>query len=66
MRFAYRPYEIDPSPADPSPYGFRPELLVRVIGVRSPSHEVPVWGILDIAAVDCLLPYEVADRVGAV
>ena len=64
MRFAYRPYEIDPSPADPSCYGFRPELMVRVSGVLTPTPELPVWGILDPAAVDCILPYEVAERVG--
>jgi hypothetical protein len=66
MRFAYRPYEIVPSPADPSPYGFRPELLVRVDGSREPTNDVPIWGILDPAAVDCILPYEVADRVNPV
>jgi hypothetical protein len=66
MRFAYRPSEIDPSPADPSSYGFRPELMVRVGGTREPTHDVPIWGTLDPAAVDCILPYEVADRVGPV
>ncbi len=48
MRFAYRPYAIEPSPADPSEVSFRPELLVRMSGPRGRTGEITVWGLLDI------------------
>jgi hypothetical protein len=63
MRFAYRPYDVDPSPADPAPVSYRPDLLVRVRGAGGPDDGVPIWGILDIGAIDCILPYEVAERI---
>jgi hypothetical protein len=40
MRFAYRPYAIEPSPADPSEVSFRPELLVRMSGPRGRAGEI--------------------------
>ena len=63
MRFAYRPYPIDPSPADPSPVSFRPELKVRIAGPHKRSKEITVWGLLDIGAVDCILPYSIAEQL---
>jgi hypothetical protein len=63
MRFAYRPYETSPSPADPSLTSFRPELLVRVIGTQKRAAEITVWGLLDIGAADCILPLAVADEI---
>ena len=49
MRFAYRPYPVDPSPSDPSPLSCRPELIVRVRGAIGPIDGVSLWGILDDA-----------------
>ena len=63
MRFAYRRYLVDPSPADPSPISYRPELLLGVRGTSGPTEGIPIWGILDTAAVDCILPYDAADRL---
>jgi hypothetical protein len=63
MRLAYRPYAIDPSPADPSTVSFRPELLVRLIGPRGRSDEITVWGLLDTGALDCILPWSLADQL---
>jgi hypothetical protein len=63
MRFAYRPYPVDPSPADPSPVSYRPDLMVRVRGAAGPTDGIPLWGVLDTAAVDCILPYDAADRI---
>jgi hypothetical protein len=63
MRFAYRPYPVDPSPSDPSPISYRPELRVQVRGTAGPSDGIPIWGILDPAAIDCILPYDTADRL---
>lgn len=63
MRFAYRPYATDPSPADPSLVSYRPELKVRVAGPGGGGDEDIVWGILDTGAVDCILPYQYADGI---
>jgi hypothetical protein len=63
MRFAYRPYPIDPSPADPSDVSFRPELLVRMSGARGRTNEITVWGLLDTGSIDCILPFSVADQL---
>ncbi len=63
MRFAYRPYDVDPSPADPARVSYRPDLLVLVGGAAGPTDGVPIWGILDPAAIDCILPHDAADRI---
>jgi hypothetical protein len=63
MRFAYRPYDIESSPADPSEEILRPALKVRVWGMNGPDRDVPLWGILDTGADECVLPFEVAERI---
>jgi hypothetical protein len=63
MRFAYRPYRADPTPADAAGIIFRPELKVRVWGATVDTREVPLWGLVDTGATECILPYEVADQV---
>jgi hypothetical protein len=63
MRFAYRPYHVNPSPADPASVSYRPDLRVRVCGSGGPADGIPSWGVLDVAAIDCILPYEAADRI---
>jgi hypothetical protein len=63
MRFSYSPYEAPPSPADESRVVWRPELKVMVGGA---AQGVPFWGLLDVGATDCVLPYEVAGLVKAI
>ena len=73
MRFAYSLYRaiptaadrlvVDPSSSDPFVIIHRPELKVRVCGPRRHPEEVPIWGLVDTGASECILPYEVADQV---
>ena len=63
MRFAYQPFEAQPTPADPSPVIFRPAVLVRVAGLAGDLDHLR--GILDTGAVECVLPDEVHETVEA-
>lgn len=60
MRLDYTRYEMSPSPAESRPYVYRPMLTVKVRGTKG---EVPIAGLLDTGAVDCILPWQVADQV---
>jgi predicted aspartyl protease len=65
MRFAYRPLLAEPSPTNETNVIFRPELKVLVRGMGRRATEVLLWGLVDTGAVECVLPLEVADRIGA-
>jgi hypothetical protein len=74
MRFAYSSYHAERTAADsivdPSPSGryvliHRPDLKVRVCGPGRHPKEIPLWGLVDIGAVECILPREIAEQVNA-
>lgn len=62
MRFGYREYDASRSPADQSEAVWRPALKVVVSSVTGGA-AVPLWGILDTGAVECVLPRDVADEI---
>ena len=62
MRFAYRPYFVEPSPADPAETVYQPGLTVQVEGGRQ---SFPTLGILDTGSVECILPATIGGYVGA-
>ena len=65
MRFPYRSYDVDPWPAHKSGKVWCPELEVTVSGMGDDASQIPLWGLVDIGAAECILPYEVADLVKA-
>ena len=62
MPFSCRPYRVTPTPADESEIVWRPELKVLVGGTAA---DIPLWGLVDTGATECVLPHEVADLVKA-
>ena len=65
MRFPYRSYDVEPWPANRSGKVWCPELEVIVGGMGDDASRIPLWGLVDVGAAECILPYEVADLVKA-
>jgi hypothetical protein len=65
MRFPYRSHEVGPSPTDKSGTIWRPELEVLVRGMNHDAGELLLWGLVDIGADDCILPYDIANLIKA-
>jgi hypothetical protein len=65
MRFSYRSYDVDPWPANRSGKVWCPELEVMVSGMGDNASQIPLWGLVDIGATECIFPNEVADLVKA-
>lgn len=62
LRAPYTSQEVDPTRFDPSTEIHRPILQVRVIGLQD---EIPLLGLLDTGASECVIPYEVHEAVRA-
>ncbi len=62
MRFAFRPDEIEPSPAYPFNTIYRPKIPVWV-GVGD-GPKVPFFGLLDTGADDTKMTFSQAERLG--
>ncbi len=63
MPFSYHAYRTSPSPADESDIVWCPMLEVLVIGTAA---EVPIWGLVDTGAAECILPHDVAGVIKAI
>ena len=65
MRFPYCSYDVDPWPANTTGKVWRPELEVIVSGMSDDAIQIPLLGLVDVGATECILPYEVADLAKA-
>jgi len=61
MRFSYKPYSVQPTPASSDLEVYRPSLKVRVIGLGG---HVEIWGLLDTGADECILPIGIIPAIG--
>jgi hypothetical protein len=66
MRVPYVSYDAAPWPANREGKVWRPELEVRVGGLDDDAIPVTLSGLVDVGAIECIVPYEVADLVKAI
>jgi Aspartyl protease len=62
VRFPFRRYGVDPTPALPSGAIYRPVIPIRLGPVDGPRQ--PFYGLLDTGADDVALPLSEAERLG--
>jgi hypothetical protein len=65
MRFPYTCYDTGPWAANTTGKVWIPELDVLVSGMGDDAVQIPLLGLVDVGATECILPYEVADAVKA-
>jgi len=63
MNFTYTKYEVEPSPTNPSGIVYRPEILLRVVGLTS---DALLMALIDTGADECVLPLSLAEIIGVV
>ena len=65
MRFPYISYDAKPWPANKTGKVWIPELDVMVSGTGEDAVQITLSGLVNIGATECILPYEVADKIKA-